>query len=93
LELEVKVDEGSIPDDAGLRHALTSGYFQIQEVDYTLAPTTTGTTLRLTCRYQVKSGVNPYAHAWVAAILRDFERNLLRALKSRAERNQELALR
>jgi hypothetical protein len=86
LELDVMVDATSIPDDAGLRHALTAGYFKVQRVVYTLDRAMPDqTVLRLSCEYDVRSGANSYANVWIRAILGSFERNLLRAIRTRAE--------
>jgi len=87
LELDVEVDGQSIPNSPSLRHALTGGQFRIERVAYRLEPIALGqTVLRLSCTYAVRSGVNAYANAWVRIVLGDFEKGLLQALKTRAER-------
>lgn len=66
--------------------AIGGPYFDVLEVAYHLEPQgDSWTILRLASRERVTTRFNPYAGLWLDAIMRDFQRSILRVVKARCE--------
>lgn len=66
--------------------AIGGPYFDILEVTYRLEPLHDGRTiLHLASRERVTTRFNGYAGLWLDAIMRDFQRSILRIVKARCE--------
>lgn len=81
------IPPGGIPRDALDRHVEMGGeYFTVVDGGYDLRPTSEGTELRLSTRFENKSRLQLYGNLWGKMVLADFHRSILGLMKHRAER-------
>jgi uncharacterized membrane protein YvlD (DUF360 family) len=86
----VHVDLSQLRDKPTDQHLLKSGYFNFQEIKYTLSKLDEDkTVLTLRCDYSLHSKMNAYASFWANAVIGDFEIRLLDALKGKLENTRK----
>lgn len=87
LALAVRPEESSLPAGSFARHALASGVFRLNTVRYDLEPgqAKTGTTIRLSATYELRTTINPYGRVWADAIMSDFQQRMLQVIAGRAQ--------
>jgi len=84
---KIHMDKSQLRDLPTDKHILQSEFFSFKNISYTLIPSENGSViLSLTCKYNIKSKMNAYANFWAEWVIGDFENNLLKALKSKIER-------
>jgi len=78
---------GDIPAQALDEHVEIGGrYFDVIDTSYTATPSGDGSTeLSLTISYRLSTNINWYARLWTDFLIADFERQILRVYKNRAE--------
>ncbi len=84
LRFTFEVDRSApVPAPLG---AIGGPHFAIEDVAYRLETLPDGRTcLHLTCRDCIATPVNGYANLWLGAIMGDFQRSILRVVKTRCE--------
>lgn len=69
------------------KHILKGDYFKFQNINYTLTPLSNNqTNVELSCDYIISSKMNFYANLWAENIILDFEKRLLKGIKTNLEK-------
>lgn len=86
VSFQIHLDKSQLRNKPTDLHLVQSDYFKFGKISYTLISESEHTTkVILSCDYTLNSKMNTYANFWAEKIISDFEKRLLKSIKSNLE--------
>lgn len=86
VSFQIHLEKSQLRNKPTDLHLVQSNYFEFGKISYKLVRVSENSTkVVLTCDYTLNSKMNTYANFWAEKIISDFEKRLLKAIKSNME--------